>query len=265
MTATPTLGVLGTRRFSINPQTSSFVFVLPGLEFPHTGFQGFLDLTAGKPDPVTGRVSVDITAASPFISLDLNPDAAFTLCLRPLNLPVTGAGVLDCDGGSNLDLRAMQDHHIGEVGVNGFTEADCAGAGGTVEAADAPHPGVCNGPLEIQSTGDGDSGAGALQVGFDVAGLQGLPVELTVEAALPCGDEGPGVATSFGFVTGLFRAVIDDVDDTVGSSLVHDETGENFSCWNWSQENGPGRLVVGLPALHGFAGADLISVFVLDD
>lgn len=258
--------MLGTRRFSLEPATSTFAFVLPGVNFPNPGFQGFLDLTAGMPDPATGRVFVDITAASEFISLDLNPDAAFTLCLRPLGLPVTRAGVLDCDGGSDLGLRASQDHHVGEVGVNGFTEADCSAAGGTVEAGDAPHPGVCNGPLDIVPSGEADSGAGALQVGFDTAlGLNGFPVELSVESALPCGDEGPGVATAFGFVTGLFRGEISDLDNSLGTSLVHDERGESFSCYGWTQESGPGRLVVALPALHGFAGVDVISVFVFDD
>ena len=33
----------------------------------------------------------------------------------------------------------------------------------------------------------------------------------------------------------------------------------------WTEENGAGRLVIALPALHGFVGVDMISVFVLDD
>ena len=31
------------------------------------------------------------------------------------------------------------------------------------------------------------------------------------------------------------------------------------------QENGPGRLVLSVPAVHGSTGGDLITVFVLDD
>jgi hypothetical protein len=50
-----------------------------------------------------------------------------------------------------------------------------------------------------------------------------------------------------------------------GNLFAHDEVGENFSCSNWMQENGPGRLVLSVPAVHGGVDQDLITVFVLDD
>jgi hypothetical protein len=240
--------------------------VLPEYRLPNTGFEGFLDLTAAVPDPVSGQTFVDVTDASEFITMDLNPDAAFVVCIRPLAIPVNRAGIIDCDGGSDLGIAALQDHHLGEVGVDGFSADDCAAAGGTVETADDPHPNVCNGPLEIGPSGEADSGPGAVEIAFDDArGIQGLPVEITVESALPCGDEGEGTRTVLTLVSALSRATILDVDNKLGETFTDEERGEAFSCRDWGQENGPGRLVVALPALHGFIGADMISVFSFDD
>jgi len=239
---------------------------VPELGVVHQGFTGFLDLTAGMPDSVTGETPIDITDASEFLSLDLNPEAQFTVCIRPLFLPVLRAGVLDCDGRSDLGITASQDHNVGEVGLDGFTENDCALVGGTLESAESLHPNVCNGSLQISGSGEADSGAGALEIRFDeMRNLQGLPVELTVEAALPCGDEGEGTITVLGLVSALSRATILDVDNTPDANFTHELSGENFSCRNWIQENGPGRLVIALPTLHGLVGADMISVFVFDD
>jgi hypothetical protein len=258
--------LLGTRRFSIDPATSSLEFVLPGYRLTNTGFEGFLDLTVGVPDPTTGQAFVDVTGASEFIALDLNPEAELVVCIRPLAIPVSKAGIIDCDGGIDLGISAQQDHHLGEVGVDGFSAEDCADAGGSVETADDLHPNVCNGPLEMDVSGENDSGPGAVKIAFDDAGgIQGLPVELTVESALPCGDEGEGTRTVLALVSALSRATILDVDDKLGETFTDEERGENFSCRAWVEENGPGRLVVALPALHGFVGADMASVFRFDD
>lgn len=239
--------------------------MLPGIEAVHPGLQGYLDLSAGAPDPVTGLAFVDVTGSSEYIAIDLNPGAPFTFCMRPINLPVVRAGVVNCTGGEDFGVRLTQDHRIGQVGVDGFQQSDCAEAGGSVEPAGSPHPGVCNGPIESAPSGEPDSGAGALKIGFDaVLGLQGLPVELSIEEAPPCGDE-PGISVAvLGFVSALARAEIENADDGP-NSLAHELRGESFSCQAWAQENGPGRLVVALPALHGFLGADLILGLVLDD
>lgn len=233
--------------------------------FPLGGFQGYLDLRAGVPDPGTGEAVVDVVGTSPYISLDLNPGIAFTLCIRPL-APVLRAGVLACEGGINLSSSARQDHHLGQVGVAGFQAADCTAAGGAVEGQGGLHPGVCNGPIQFGLSDEADSGAGALLIGAEPdRKLVGLPAEFTVEASLPCGDEGPGSVSSFVFVTGRAVSRIDDLNDVPDATLVDEERGENFSCQNWTQENGPGRLVLSLPVLHGLGGADAITVYVLDD
>ncbi len=246
------------RRFSLDP-ASSQIRTVPGITV--SGFQGYLDLAVGLPDPITGLALVDLTGASEFLSIDLG---SVTLCIKPL-VPVPAAGILACNGGFDLSVGAIQDHDIGHVGVGGFTEGDCTAAGGVVEQAGDPHPGVCNGPVTVEPSGEPDSGAGAMLIAPDGRfGTQGVPAEVTVEAG-PCEEHGAGEATLFGFVTGLSRAQILDANDESGNILQHDERGENFSCANWRQEDGPGRLVLSVGSIHGGGTTDLVTVFVLDD
>jgi hypothetical protein len=222
-----------------------------------TGFSGSLDLAARVPDPVTGLTVVDIVGASDFLSVPIGLEV---LCIKPL-VPVSAAGVLACNGGFNLGITASQDHNIGTVGVNGFTADDCSAAGGTVETAGDPHPGVCNGPIEIGPS-QPDSGLGALLIAPDGRfGSQGLPAEVTIDFG-PCSQHGAGEPTVFGFVSGVSHAEILDANNVPGAVLAHDEQGENFSCPMWTQPNGPGRLVLSVPSLD--SPDDLITVFVLD-
>jgi hypothetical protein len=256
-TLTPTPG-LGTRRFSLDPATSRLQLI-PGLTFD--GLSGFLDLSVGEPDSQTGLAEVDITAASDVISVQIG---LLTLCIRP-EVPVERAGVLACSGGFDLGVSSSQDHNIGEVGVDGFSAADCEAAGGTVEGAQSPHPGVCNGPVVVAPSGVSDSGVGALLLAPDTSfATVGLPATASVDFG-PCEQHGPGDPSVFGFVSGLSRAVIEDAGNQPGVILQHDEVGENFSCPGWRDENGPGRLVLAVPAVDGGADSDLITVFSLDD
>ena len=260
-TPTATVSGLGVRHFSIRKETSTFTTVL-GAEavISVPGFEGYLDLAARTPDSVTGLALIDVTGASPYIALDLNPGV---ICIRPI-VPAAAAGVIACNGGVDLGRRTTQDHLLGEVGVDGFTAQACTAADGAVEQQ--IHPNVCNGPVEVGPSGESDSGVGAVLIGPDAQlSAQGLPAELTFETALPCGDEGPGVARQFGFVSALSRTEILNADKVIGQLLAHEQRGENFSCDNWTQENGPGRLVLGFPTLHGAGGLDLISVFEWDD
>lgn len=255
-TATPGLGV---RHFTLDPASSRLDFE-PGLG-SFTGFTGFLDLAVGVPDPSTGVAPVAVTGASPYLSVAVGD---FTFCIKPL-LPAQNAGVLSCNGGIELGVSSTQDHHLGTVGVDGFTAEDCAAAGGSVETAEEPHPGVCNGPIEIEPSSQVDSGAGALLIGADARfGSQGLPVEITF-AFGPCTDHVAGASTVLGLVSAASRATIHDAGAIDGEVLEQDIAGENFSCAAWTQENGPGRLVFASPALHGAGAQDLITVIVLDD
>lgn len=264
-TSTPTFGVLGTRRFTVDSQASSFTFVTKQGSLPLVGFSGFLDLTAGQPDPVTGEALIAVTGASPYLVVDVNPSIPFAVCLRPV-VPAPAAGVVACTGGRDLGVRTAQTHRVGVVGVGGFTEAECAAAGGQVESDAMPHPGVCDGPLQFEASTPSDSGAGAVSFVPDAGrGVTGLPVEVTVESAAPCGDEGPGVLTYLRLTSGRAAAEIRDAEAVPGAVLAHAEQGENLSCAAWTTTDGPGRLVAALPALHGFNGSDLISVFAFQD
>lgn len=243
------------RHFSLDPQTSE-LDLLPDIG-TFTGFSGFLDLAAGVPDPVTGLVSVDLVGASDFLSV---PVSGNVLCIKPM-VPVMNAGVLACNGGFDLGIVSTQDHN------SGLTAADCASAGGTVESATDPHPGVCNGPLTVGVL-PGDSGVGALLLAPDSRfGTQGLPAELSIEPG-PCDQHGPGAPAVFGFVSGISRTEILHANDT-DAVLQHDEQGQNFSCPLWTQENGPGRIVLSVPTLDGLrsgtSASDLITVFILSD
>jgi hypothetical protein len=250
---------LGTRRFSLNPHTS-LIRLLPDVGTA-TGFTGFLDLAAGVPDPVTGMAPIDVVGASEFLSI---PVGDVTLCIKPM-VPVVRAGVIACSGGVDLGVSSSQDHRIGIVGMGGFSAAACNAAGGTVEAPSDPHPAVCNGPVEVGASPEVDSGVGALLIAPDDRfNTEGLPAEVTI-AAGACDTHGSGDSTLFGFVSGVSRATILDANNATGATLEHDEDGENFSCPMWTQENGPGRLVLSVPAVHGSTMGDLITVFVLDD
>ncbi len=220
---------------------------------------GSLTFAAGAPDPVTGLAYVDIVGSSEFLTANIG---GFTFCLKPM-VPVAKAGVLACKGGFDLGILSTQDHNIGVVGMGGFTEQQCLAAGGVVEGPNDPHPNVCNGPLEIMAA-EGDSGAGALLIAPDDRfGTQGLPAEVSIDLG-NC-DQQTGDMTLLGFTSALARSDILNANDMPGVLFRHDELGENFSCAAWNQEDGPGRLVFSLPAVHGSTGGDLIVVLVLDD
>ena len=283
-------GALGVRRFSINPSKSRFVAVLgPGAAFPTTGFQGFIELTAGVPNG--GLAFVDVTDASDYISIDV-PAGGTAVCLKVLRdqLPVRNAGLLSCSGGVPLGIQVSQDHDIGVVGAckggdnagescsgepdcpNGtcFNAEACVSAHGTVEGPDRPHPGVCNGPyVGVQDTET--SPPGTLVIAPDPHGIvKGLPVELLQEQSTPCGDESAtGMSLAIGFTTGHSASQILHFNDQPDATLSGEVSGVPFDCNAWTVEDGPGTLVLSATNLDtqiapGTA-ADIIAQFVLVD
>ena len=286
-------GPLGVRQFSLNPSSSRIINTLgPGFAFPTSGFEGFLELSAGVPDPASGYVLIDLTDASEYLSLAI-PTGNVALCLRVdrSQLPLRNAGVMNCNGGAVLGLQLEQDRNIGTVGYcsngpqNGaacttdgdcpdgvcYAADDCAAAGGELEGDEDPYPGVCQGPLN-GGNAPGDSGPGALLISPDpVNGLtKGLPVRIITEAALPCGDEpaAPGFDTTMALTTGLSRCTVADYNNQEGAALTAEITGAPFECATWDVENGPGTLVVAAPSLNllvNGAPTDSIATFVFDD
>jgi hypothetical protein len=261
---------LGERRFSLAPETSIFAIETASVTLEDTGLTGFIDFDAAVPDPETGLARISIVDASEYISMSFAPPGleAIALCLRPVReaLPVVDAGSVSCQGGYDFGAAVTQDHNIGIVGVDGFTEEDCSDAGGVVEPPSAMHSGVCNGPF-VSSQPGGDSGTGAVLITADEMGQEGgFPVTISLESALPCGDEGAeGSLLPLVLTSATLTATIIDRNDVEGEVLLAEREGENFSCEEWTQENSSGRLVFATPVLHGLMGEDAIFVFVFDD
>jgi hypothetical protein len=294
--ATPTRtpgGPLGLRRVSLNPSSSRIINTLgPGFAFPTSGFQGFLELSAGVPDPTSGYVFVDLVDASEYLALSI-PTGGVALCLRVdrSQLPVRNAGIMNCNGGAALGLQLTQDRNVGFVGACAggeqdglpcaadtdcpgatcFTADACSAGNGVLEGEEDAFPGVCQGPL-VGGTLAGDSGAGALLLSPDPTnGLtKGVPMRIITESALPCGDEpsAPGFDTDMALTTGLSRCTVTDYNNNEGALLTTELSGAPFECATWDVENGPGTLVVAAPSLNlsvNGAPTDSITSFVFDD
>jgi hypothetical protein len=288
-TASPGLGV---RRFSIDPASSPLVAVLgPDAVVSNLpGFGGFLELSAGAPDPETGLAPVAVTGASDFIAVDIAGEPPAALCLRPVReaLPVADAGVLACSRSAFAGLRVSQDHRLGEIGrcqddaaepcagdgdcaaAPCFEESDCAAAGGRVETPAEPHPGFCNGALTVRRESDLSPPGTLLIVRDAQSGTRGLPVETFMERATPCGDEkAAGASSEIGLTSDLTRVRIAAFNGVADQTLAYDARGESFDCDGWTQEDGPGILVfagvsLDVPALPA-TSTDLVTLFVWDD
>jgi hypothetical protein len=331
-TITPTLGILGVRHFVFNEAKSGLqVKITGGLTVPVGSFKGqtngqsepaFLDLEAGQPD-ADGFTRINIIRSSEYLYVDATELAQFVICLKPL-VPIQSAGLLGCNGGSDIGISLDQNHHLGQVGVDGFTVEQCQSQAGRIEipyavcsaglvgqscevdgdcdtasaAGDGvcarfpsacrsgipgavcqtdadcttetlpgvcgmPHGGVCNGPL-VPGFGTGDTGPGELIIVPNPAPdvqLNGMPLELGFERALPCGDEGPGLRMPFALTTGLSRSTVANANNVLGRTLTFETQGENFSCQNW-QANTRGRLVLSAPAVDQPVVGDVATVFV---
>lgn len=285
---------LGTRRFSLNPDSSVFTAVLNLGPFANFGFTGYLDLRAGVPSP-DGLAFIDIIDSSDFLYVPIpgqSGGADQVLCIKPRKdmFPIVNAGVIDCDGGTPFGFSSVQDHNIGMVGTctagenagescsgdgdcpdgECFTAADCTAARGTLEGSSDPHPGVCRGPLQATQIQE-DSGVGGMFIGAgDPTGIfRGLPASFGNESALPCGDEGTPTETNFAFTTGLSQATIEDFGNSPDATFFHEVTGAGFSCRDFDQENSAGTLVLDVPTFDlevpVLGTVDFISSFVLDD
>lgn len=266
--ATPTRtpgGALGVRRFSIDPEQSAFIAVIgPNFPFPTTGFEGFLEMTAGPPNG--GLAFIDLTDASDYLSINI-PVAGTAVCLKILRdqLPIRNAGIISCDGGIPMGIAVTQDHNLGVVGACSggasagadcasdtdcpqgvcYSAALCAAAGGVVEGPTRPHPGTCNGAFigvpDTEVSVPGTVVLAPVPGGF----ITGIPVELGVETSTPCGDEGiTGMPIQIGFTSGHSVSKILNFNNEPGAVLEGEIEGEPFSCDGWADEDGPGTLVL---------------------
>jgi hypothetical protein len=146
------------------------------------------------------------------------------------------------------------------IGALCQTDNEC-GATGT---CGTPHGGVCNGPI-VPGFGTGNTGPGELFIVPDPNGqlngvqLNGMPVEISFEQALPCGQH-PGLLSPFALTTGHSTTTINNADRDLGHTLSFDSTGQNFDCHNWQQST-VGRLVISAPALDQQLVGDVATVF----
>lgn len=219
-----------------------------------------------------GVAQVDIVGASEFLSLVLPPEEeggeSETFCIQPI-FPVVRAGIVDCNGGQDLGISTSQNHVVGIVGENKFTAQACEDEGGMIEAAQDPHPNRCIGPVFVQPSGVLDSGEGALLLAPNPApgiNTAGVPALVSVDFG-PCSTHENSELTLFGFVSADYIVQIVNPNALPAEPFVHRENGENLSCANWDQEDGQGRLVLGLAVLHGASEGlfDVVTVFELDD
>lgn len=187
------------------------------------------------------------------------------LCIA-VQFPVPNAGALACAAGEPADVEVSVDHVLGRVGIDGFDEEDCLAVGGTVEGGADPHPGACNGPVEVRAGVGAPAVPGTVVLAPDPErGWAGVPARISVESEPPCGDEGGSTETVLALVSTTTRVRIEDPNAADGAALESEVAGEAFDCGAWGEEDGPGRLVFAVPALHGFAGADVVTAFVFDD
>jgi hypothetical protein len=90
--------------------------------------------------------------------------------------------------------------------------------------------------------------------------VKGLPVQLIQERATPCGDEGAtGPSLSIGFTTGRSLGEVLNYNNTAGSTLSAEIRGVPFSCATWTEEDGPGTLVLSAANLDTAIAPGLIT------
>jgi hypothetical protein len=127
------------------------------------------------------------------------------------------------------------------------------------------HEGLCNGPLEPGSL-PGDTGPGEVIIAPDPQfNLNGLPVRLSMQPpGTACTDPGPGATIPFALTSGISRATILNANATEENTITHEIQGENLSCSDWQNTNGPGRLVLAAPLLDIETVGDIITTFTFD-
>lgn len=254
---------LGVRRFSLSAQSKLELIGLP-IPLTSNNFTGFLEIEAGPEDP-DGLRPLALTNASEFIQIVLAPPigSQIVICIKPLveQFPLRDVGYLACDGTPLGGLNVVQDHNIND------DDPTCS----TGTLSENPFtPGVCIGAFEPEII-EGQSGPGAVAIAPDIDTLEGgLPVQILIETAVPCGDEDVvPIAAPFALNSVLGRAEVLDASNIAGNVLTAERPGENFDCANWTQEDGPGRLVLMAPLVDfdtGILGfVDAIIGFSLDD
>jgi hypothetical protein len=152
-TATAAVNPLGSRRFDLDPAASALRVIdqlappfnarrLAGLRGMSGGQveDGFLVLQGAVPNR-QGVALIDVVDGSDYFFADASAQIEQVLCLAP-EYPAERAGIVDCDGGTDVSVVSTLDHKPGQLGVEGWTVARCEMVGGTIES---PHQ-ICGNP-----------------------------------------------------------------------------------------------------------------------
>jgi hypothetical protein len=213
-------------------------FVFP-LQLPLGGSQ-----TITRGELVDGKVPVVIRAEDILFDPVMVPGI---LCACPRGVEVVDFGPgISAEGEAvcgdavidGINYLSSQDHHLGEVGVDGFTEEDCIALGGSVEEPGDQHPGVCNSGRTITFEGVGTAGAaivnGSLAIGT-ISGDGGTcctvgdpgcpadPEQLKGPDGIPCTDDDDpstfGAAQVIPNTTGSAEAEVLNANNIIGDKI----------------------------------------------
>ena len=220
-----TLGVppaLGTRHLSFGGSSYSSAL---GTSVAIASLIGEMDLVGGVPD-ASGVAQV--TVAGPLYYRGPILGGAFgNLCTRMSSC----SGVVDCDGGTPVDVDVLQ---------------DSAG------------PGKQGNPIVVTPNLGGDGGPGAISLTCQQSVVQTGP------AVTDCSTVAyPADGTAI-YTTGTTTAHYLNAAPLIGSAAIT-VVGEPFSCGAWSVENGPGKLATTFLFEEDPQAGDTANANVLDD
>jgi cysteine-rich repeat protein len=214
---------LGTRHFTI---TGGFYSSPLGTVTSLGELQGAIDLDAGVPDdagvaPIT--VSGPVYYTAPILGGIFG-----TLCVRIDDCD----GIIDCDGGTPVDVEAVQ---------------DSAG------------PGVQNNAL-MTTTGLGDDGGpGAVELRCQQAFVQ-----LAADEGRDCLNATYPPPSLVVYTTGHTQARFTNANPKIGTASIA-LSGERFDCAGWKITDGVGQLAGAYVQEENADAGDVANVNVLDD
>jgi len=195
-------------------------------------------------------------------------------------------------GNGTVEYGRCADNDDNETAQQCLANTDCTAPLTCQTHLSTPHTGVCNGPINVGPGGKGDSGRGAVAITPDPdTGQGGLVFDLSfvhpgkcrndesVDCSSntdcggdvceqACGDTEPTTVSALPFFSGPVSVQIFHADAGT-TNRKYETKGENFSCADWTNPNGPGKLVFAIPQLHAFAlsagqsPSDLITAWVL--
>ena len=257
--------ILGTRTFSLDPATSSFISNLTG-PIPLASPTGTIELDGGQVD-VFGNAPVSLLAPPYIITTDLNIGLPQTICHEILSC----TGTVHCTGGTNVDVLETLDSLP-------VSQPSCIQDGAN-SCPNDPSSVCCSNACEGVGVGGGnpfsvatgvnptDSGPGALLLICDMRTIEGLPLGTDCSAQ----DYSSQTIETHALTTGSATSQV--INHCAGTGAPPDvvptfgTTGVNLDCSDWSSEDGDGTIVWALATeeSNAFLPGDGANAFIYDD